>query len=477
MRKNFSSTYAAAALIATTAIFTGFGCPDAGGANFNRQGVGDAPGGITVGLGNIGVAPTGDYVIFQNDQELSVGLPESGGVYRLPVDGPTRLEFANERDEIWVGSDHSHDIKAIDVMSAEVLWSLPMHDTSVHALRLAATSNDNRLVVTSGTHISVVDTASGEVLREHNAPAAIVDLHVLADDTRAIVVSAHSWEPTDEGPSTPITIVDLKNGDMRSFSVPNCSDRLAVSGDSRYALLAPLSCRKDPVSVIDLSIGDESFVKNLPGFGPVSISATGHQAVAWLDSTNMDESLFEDPSQIPAANEGAARYHLMVIDTNTTKFTLHPVGEHLPRYSVTPDGRVVLVDDVMDGATRIFDLADGRFQTLDGPAVQLDHFAMTSDSRDVYGLRGTSTDDVEADVNTSNYMFHIDLDAAATQYIDAPFFPTHLNISADDQFLFLRRSSRSVCVYSIRSESCVQNLQPADAPDESEHDGAYRTTG
>lgn len=477
MRFSISNSYAPAAMIAAVALFAGFGCPDGGGANFNQQGVGDSPGGITVGLGNIGVAPTGDYVIFQNDSELSVGLTDDGAVYSLPVESPTRLEFANERDEIWVGSDTSHDVRAIDVFSSEVLWKVGVDNPGVDALRLAATSNDNRLVITSGSHVKVVDTATGEVLREHTAPATVIDLHVLSDDTRAILVSSHTWGPTDEGPITPVTIVDLKNGEMRSFDVPNCADRIAVSGDARYALLAPLTCQKDPVSVIDLKIGEESFVKNLPGFGPVSMSANGHQAVAWLDSTNVDETLFDDPSQIPNFDEGAARYHLMVIDTNTINFTLHPVGANLPRYSVTPDGRIVLVDDTQNGAARIFDLEDGRFHTINGPEVQLDHFAMTSDSHHVYGLRAQGIQHVEDGMNTSNVMFHVDVRERAAEYINAPFFPTHLNISADDQFLFLRRSSRSVCVYSIDSESCVQNLAPAGAEDEAENDGVYRTTG
>lgn len=473
-----NKTSATVAAIAATAVIMAIGCPDGGGANFNQHGVGDSPGGIAVGLGNIGVAPTGDYVIFQNDDELSVGRPDTGDVYPLPVSHPTRLEFGNERDEIWVGSETESAVHAVDVLGSEVLWSVDVDSTSVERLRLAATSNDNRLVIASGAHLKVVDTASGEVLREHDLPASVVDLHVLSDDTRAIVVSNHSWGPTDESPMTPVTIVDLKNGEMRHFDVPNCSDRIAVSGDARYALLAPLECRKDPVSVIDLKIGEESFVRNLPGFGPVSMASTGHQAVAWLDSTNVDESLFDDPSQIPSAMEGAARYHLMVIDTNTLGFTLHPVGETLPRYSVTPDGRVVLVDDVMDGATRIFDLEDGRFQSISGPRVELDNYTMTSDSQHVYGLSDLEQESVERqEFSTESAMFHIDVSERAANYISAPFFPTHINISADDAHLYLRRSPRSVCVYSLSSQTCVQNLQPADVPDESEHDGAYRTTG
>lgn len=469
---------AAVAALAATAVVLAIGCPDSGGANFNQHGVGDTPGGITVGLGDIGVSPTGDYVVFQNDSELSIGRPDTGEVYPLPVDGPTRLEFGNQRDEVWVGSDSDHNVHAIDVLSAEVLWSVPVQSAGVESLRLAATSIDNRLVIASGSHIQVVDTQNGEVLREHELPSHVVDLHVLSDDTRALVVSAHEWGPTSETPLTPITIIDLKNGDMRHFDVPNCADRIAVSGDARYALLAPLACRKDPVSVIDLELGQESFVRNLPGFGPVAMASTGHQAVAWLDSTNVDESLFDDPSQIPAPDEGAARYHLMVIDTNQLSFTLHPVGETLPRYSVTPDGRVVLVDDAMDGATRIFDLQDGRFHQIDGPQVELDNYTMTSDSRDVFGLRDLDQEGVEQqNYSTESAMFHIDIDERAATFISAPFFPTHINISADDAHLFLRRSQRSVCVYSIGSQTCVQNLQPADAPDESEHDGVYRTTG
>ena len=72
----------------------------------------------------------------------------------------------------------------------------------------------------------------------------------------------------------------------RQIEVPNCSDDIIVPQHGEKALLAPTTCvgemAYDPISVIDLTAGAETFVRNLPGFGPVALGPDGTMAVGFL---------------------------------------------------------------------------------------------------------------------------------------------------------------------------------------------------
>jgi hypothetical protein len=119
-------------------------------------------------------------------------------------------------------------------------------------------------------------------------------------------------------------------------------------------------------------------------------------------------------------------------------------GASLPRYAVTPDGMVLLVDSdwfwSQEPRARLFDVPARRFRELAGPSVKLDDFTLSSDSKHAY-VR-------DLDV------FDIDLMRATTSSFELGFRPTNLNISADDRYLFLRKSAQEVCIFEIASRSC-----------------------
>src|SRR5690606_13086866 len=120
------------------------------------------------------------------------------------------------------------------------------------------------------------------------------------DDARLLAVERHSWPAEAEEPTTAVHVIALEGGTSHTLEVPNCSDDIIVPSHGEMALLAPTFCGKDPISYIDLTPGDEKFVKNLPGFGPVAMGPDGSTAVGFLDMNLVDESLFDDPAQIPA---------------------------------------------------------------------------------------------------------------------------------------------------------------------------------
>jgi hypothetical protein len=361
----------------------------------------------------------------------------------LPVSLPTRLAFSKQRPAVYVGSDAGNQLVAVDVVKREALWSSPIKDASTFALRLES-SQDDRFVVAANAHrVVAFDASTGLERVSHETDEALVDVEILPDSKRALVVERHVWN--GDNPSTRVTIIDLDTAFSRSFSVPNCAADIVVGRDGSHAFLAPTSCQRDPVSVIDLTPGQEHFGRNLPGFGPVARAPGGITTVAFLDRTNVDISLFDDPSQVPGSN--TARYHLMLIDSTTLQYDFVEVGEELPRYAVTPDGNVLLVDASAlfeKAKLRLLDVPSRSFRELSGPEVLLNNFVLSSDSNHAYLLQAG--------------LYDVDIPAAKTASIATDFSPKNINISADDRHLFLRRSHTEICVFEIASGSCRREL-------------------
>jgi hypothetical protein len=250
---------------------------------------------------------------------------------------------------------------------------------------------------------------------------------------RVLITEGHEW--TDAGPSTRLHSLDLTTGEVTRFEVPNCASELVLTPNARFAFLAPTRCTKDPVSLIDLDAN--RFVKNLPGFGPVAVAPDGMLAVAFIDATHIEPSLYDDPAKIPPADQG--RYHLMLIDTATLDFRTVPLGDSLPRYAITPDGQILLVDSpswIQDGRLRLLDVAGARLVSLSGTDdVRLESYVITSDAERIYLLY--------------DGLYRIDVAEARLQRIPLPFTPLNLNLTPDDARLILRESDERMWLYDI----------------------------
>jgi hypothetical protein len=413
-----------------------------GGANANQKGVGDEPGGVKLGVGDIAVAPFGNYVVFRRDDGLAVGHVENGVMLPLPVENPTRLAFSKARTAIYVGNGNTSEIVAVDVDARQVLWRSVVANTHTESLRLASTRDDAFVVAASPTKVEILDAQTGAKTADIAFGKPIVDVALLPDSTRALVVEAHEFD--GDLPTTRVTSIDLKTHVRTELNVPNCSDRIVIAGDSKRALLAPTTCQRDPVSVIDLTPGSEHFERNLPGFGPVALAPDGTLGVAFLDAQNSAPELFDDASQVP--NEDGVRYHLMLLDTGNLKYEITPVGEELPRFAVTPDGNVLLVDATYgaEEGTRLFDVQSRSFKLIQGPKFLLNSFALSSDSQHAYALYPGLLD--------------VDLGAASANAIDPGFTPKNLNISADDQLLFLRKNDQEICIWNLAQGKCQERF-------------------
>jgi hypothetical protein len=426
---------------------TSSGCGN-GGANKNQHGVGDQPGGVQLHAGEIAVAPSGEYVIFQGKDRLAVGFPKTGKVSELPLDQPTTLAFSKKRDVVYVSSSLDGKVHAIDVVGRKELWATKAAEAETAYVRLESSNDDARLIVAGLGNVTLLDAQTGEEVMEAAVDQLVIDVKILPDSDRALVVLGQTWsDDKDPVPTTRVQVMELGGGKTHEFTVPNCASTLAITPNGKRAFLSPTSCNKDPVSLLDLSADAETWVKNLPGFGPLALGPDGATAVAFVDTLNLDEALFDDPAQIPAHGEGDPRYHIMTLDTETLKYELTPVGDALPRYALTPDGEVLLVDSAENASAtlRLFDTKLHVFREVTGPQIKLDNFVISSDALHIYALAPQLVD--------------VNIPAAEASSILVPFVPTNINISPDDQTLFLRHSPTKICVFSLEKRECRTSFE------------------
>ncbi len=392
------------------------GCGSPGGANENQHVVGDQPGGVKLGLGEIAVAPDGSYVIFEGEGRLSVGWPASGVVEDLPIAKPTKLAFSKKRDVVYVGSDEDFQLHAVDVKTKKELWASPLDTVDAGAFRIATSDDDSRVITAGANHLALRDAATGASVAEQHFEQTIVDIALPSTGARA---RGHSGDLVRGRDAADREHRRGRPGRRKTsnLTVPNCASTLTITPDGARAFLSPTLCNKDPISLIDLTPGAEAWVKNLPGFGPLAMAKDGTSAIAFVDAFNVDETLFIDPKQIPPHGMNDPHYYIMTLDTKSLAFELTAVGDTLPRYALTPDGNVLLVDAVYSKAEqlRLFDTKAHTFREVKGPSVLLNNYVISSDARHVYALWQGLVD--------------VDVQASIAEPISLEFTPLNINIS------------------------------------------------
>lgn len=439
-----------------TAIFTGLsaaGCELEGGLNDNQITPGNNQDGVNLKYGEVAIDPTGDFFISKTGDCLLHGELDQATACTLPdISRPERLAFGKNGVIFVTTTSQGGKIVGYDVSSRRVLWKL---DADVDPYsefgslpRLEVSEDGRFLVAAQLTNVKIIDTALGEVVRKDIFDRSIVDVDLHPDGDRVIVTLDHEWE--EEVPTTKIAVISRTAETVETIKVPNCSDEVIVSLDGKTLFLAPTTCTPpesteshDPVSVIDLEKGE--FVRNLPGFGPVAMAPDGSTLVAFMDMGALDESLFGDLGEIPPGT--SSRYRLMFIRSSDLHFESMEIGEDLPRYALTPDGRMLLVDNdtwFEDGRIRILNMDNKVISPVAGPDVRLESFVLTSDSK-----RALLID---------SGLYELSIDAALVESIGLLFTPRNLNITPDDTRLLLRESDSRLWVYDVESRSVSHEI-------------------
>ncbi len=425
-----------------TAATTLGGCDlgdNGGGANDGQQTPGNMDDGVDLSRGEIAVSPKGTSFLARVGDALIHGDVD-GSWRELPKLGdPDQLVFSPQRSVVYVATTDPPRLRAHDLARDEALWSTDIdEETGFFGASgrtwLHVTADDRYVIAVGFDDITVFDTHAGGRLGHWRTADEIVDVDVAPDGSELYV--AHDERREDGQQWTPLSIFRLPDlYSDQTIWLPNCADEVVLGSKGHYAFMAPTTCHEDPVSVIDLERGE--FVRNLPGFGPVALAADGELAVAFMDLDNLDESLFVDSDPRP---EGDRRYHLMLIDTKTLEFTTVELGDSLPRYAPTPDGKLLLIDANAwydDERVRIFDLQTGELHPVVGPDVRLHNFVLTQDA-----TRAFLVDDGA---------YELSIGERILRSLPLSIIPTNINITADDRWLLLQDSLGPVHVYDVNA--------------------------
>lgn len=425
MKKLLHVAWLASTLMCAAGCSALNGGDEQGGANANdRSSGGDS--GELLENGAMMVSPSGAFVIAQR-RDTTVIVDVKAQRYRELDVKADRIVFSKTREVAYAVLADRAGVTALDLASGSSLWkTTPAFKTSASAFQAKVTSDDARLLVSDLDRVFFLDAKTGNIGDVAKVGTGPVELELLPGEKHAVVASETTWD--DKGPHTQVSLLDIAKQTSQTIDVPNCGAPVSVVPDASRVLLSPTFCTRDaktappgwrnpdPVSVIDVdgANGILRFVKNLPGFGPTALLSDG-RAVAYLDTKRIDESMFDDKTQIPGA--GAKQFHLMLIDPKTTKFELVPIGDKLPRFAPSKDGRTLLVDATRsvlraEGSVTVtlggdglkaevkgsfgndsgalfgaFDLASKTYTPFSGPAASLDRFVQTSDGSKVYTLR------------------------------------------------------------------------------------------
>lgn len=459
---------------------------DEGGANANDRsdGSGDSE---LLETGAMAVSPSGDYIVARRNTTTLIVDVKARSLVELPL-AAERFLFARSKDVVFVVLPNRAGVVALDLPTAKELWrSTPIFAAEARTVLARLSPDDRTLLLADDARVLFLDAETGDIRGATSSAPGVVDLDLLPDGQRAVVVGSTRWE--DGGPHTPVSLVPLDGRAAKTIDVPNCAAPVAIADGGRRVLLSPTFCepgeelRKqgwsnpDPVSVIDVDAAqnDLHFVKNLPGFGPVAM--LGDRAVAYLDTKRMDPSMFADPAQVPGA--GAKQYQLMTIEPRSLGFELHPIGDTLPRFAPSKDGRSLLVDSsvsVLRAATSadvsasvtltpdgqikaevtmgafgdatgslfgVFSLDTKQYTPFQGPAASLDRFVQVADGSQVFTLKNNGR---------GGDLFGIDLGARAS--IDLGMSLRDIAMLPDGKTLVLRVRLEPTADGHLREDFC-----------------------
>ncbi|RYZ65077.1 MAG: hypothetical protein EOP08_07685, partial [Proteobacteria bacterium] len=307
------------------------------------------------------VSADGRAIVMQRNTRTVLYDADRATYYELPM-VLQRVAFDKSGTRFF-GVDGLGTLHAIDRSTRASLWSTPLPQAGAVSM-LRVSDDGSALLVGQESAVQVVEAGKGAIRNTTPVPSSVRYAAFVPGAARALVVGQTAWR--DGGPHTPVYTIELAGAVAGALAVevPNCEAPLEITNDGARAFLSPTYCspgaqavpgevwtNPDPVSVIDLEGASLTFLKNLPGFGPVTMAEDDSRLVAYLDTARMDPAMFDDPDQVPWA-EGD-RYHLMTIDPVSLRFSLAPIGNAIPRFAMTRDGRGLLVDASAKASSRI----------------------------------------------------------------------------------------------------------------------------
>jgi hypothetical protein len=415
-----------------------------GGANVNDRSAGGEQG-ETLLTGAMVVSSSGRYVLAQRNRTSVLVDVETKKARELPQQ-VERFVFSKSGTFAIAVLPSRAGVVRYELPSLTETWRvLPAFKSSSGAMLARLTDDGRHFVLGDADRVLVMNADDGDVRGAVPVGSDPAELTFLPGKAKAVVVGTTRW--SDHLPATDVVEVDLSSLAASRITVPNCTAPMYVLPDASRGFLSPTFCEEnrastaeqswtnpDPVSVVDLGEGEPKFLRNLPGFGPVVADEAGSRVVAYLDMKRIDESMFEDKSQIPS--KSGPRYHIMTIDPRTLAFGLAPVGDVLPRFAMAKDGKTLLVDatvqnvrgeaslkatfDPKTGTVSVkvslfggsdslfgsFDLDSKKYTPFAGAPATLDRFVQLGDGKSVFSL-AASADGMGGDLHAIDLQAHV----------------------------------------------------------------------
>jgi hypothetical protein len=445
-----------------------------GGSNANDRSNGGEQGEPLL-TGAMVVSPDGKYVVAQRNQTTVLVNLQSKTAHEMPVT-IERFAFSKVSERGFaVLADHTH-VVAYDLKTEAELWhATPSFQSATGATLEKLTDDGKYLILGDRDRLLLFDAQFGTFRGTVAVGSTPTELSFVPQTSTALVLGTTHF--SDHKPQTDLVEVDLESLSSRTSTIPNCSAPIVVNPAGTRAFVSPTFCDEgtsnstgsqwtnpDPVSVIDVSPESVTFVKNLPGFGPVAMDDSASRVVAYLDVERMDASMFADASKVPVAT--GPRYHILTIDPVTLDYDLAPIGDLLPRFVLAKDGHTLLVDatvQLIRGEARVqatidssgkftvdaklfgsissqfgvFDTLTQSYQAITGASASLDRFVQLGDAKTVFTLKMT-------DDGLGGDLYRIDIDSKSATSIGTSL--RDIGLLADAKTLVLRERLPAVQV-------------------------------
>jgi hypothetical protein len=145
----------------------------------------------------------------------------------------------------------------------------------------------------------------------------------------------------------------------------------------------------------------------------------------------------------------------MTFDTRSHELHTIPIGMHLPRYLLTPDGKTLVVDGLEDATgdgkqmslrsqpIRLVDLSTRAVREAAGPRVMLNAFVVTPDSRQIWLIHSDAYVLDKREVRALDTgLYAVDVPGARIERIPVAVAPTGINALPGVATLLLRDGSQ-----------------------------------
>jgi hypothetical protein len=392
----------------------------------------DAPGLVLVAQ----ALPLGPKVVFKAQRDLRrINFsPDGRFAYLLAADGRSLSRLDLDTLQVAPLADLGDAYTTLDVTPGgrwAIASNLPdsdMDEAFFLADRCIGWQGEDRCT------LAVVDAATGQAVT-HSFASPLRDLD-FSPVHRDLVLTTSTWDEDGQPVATLTFLSPESHQIVAAVDFPNCADELKLQPSGTLALLAPTRCQArqggsaDPISVIDLA--SRTFVENLPGFGPVEISADGAQAVGFTRRADMWTQWGYDQVE---------EVGLIVVDLPSLSWQVIEYGDREPGYYLAGSGRwLYAYESTQDCRWRDraagyvcedqrelarFDLhAGGQRVALEGPVVALHRFALSHGGERLWAL-----DDGK--------LVRIDVGSPSTHHVPLPVEPELINVRPQQDYLVL----------------------------------------